>query len=332
MPAPLGPLRFEPFLRPMVWGGRALGTRLGKSLPTSEPYGEAWDVSDHALHRSVVAEGPWKGTTLRQLMEQQRDALLGRVASRYETFPWLIKFLDCCDWLSVQVHPDAEAVKKLWPGEGSKTEAWYVIDAQPTSRIYAGLKPGIGAKGLRSALAHGIVDECLHSFVPEPGDCVFLPAGTVHAVGGGVLMAEIQETSDATFRLFDWNRVDAQGQPRKLHIEEAIAAIHWDCGPVKPIRGPALPEPPGVTFPRYKLMSCAQFTLKCVQGSEMVPLGGIGMLQALIVLDGEGLWGQGRQPTGERLARGQVWALPASLPPCWVQPSQPLRAVLATLP
>ena len=138
--------------------------------------------------------------------------MLGKAAANYEVFPWLVKFLDARDWLSVQVHPDEEAVLRLWPGEGAKTEAWFVLAADPGSRIYAGLEPGTDKAGFRAALQAGTVAKCLHHFEPRPGDCVFLPAGTVHAVGGGVLMAEIQQTSDATFRLFDWHRRDAQGK------------------------------------------------------------------------------------------------------------------------
>src|SRR5262249_27455292 len=153
-------------------------------------------------------------------------------------------------WLSVQVHPDEEAIKTLWPGESAKTEAWYVLDAEPRSRIYAGLQPGIGEPQLRAALERGAVVDCLHSFTPKTGDCVFIPAGTVHAVGGGVLLAEIQQTSDATFRLFDWNRVDAKGQPRPLHIEEAFASIHWQQGPIEPI---------AAGDPRQRLVTCPYF-------------------------------------------------------------------------
>ncbi len=330
MPATLGPLRFEPFLRPMVWGGHALGTRLGKTLPTPEPYGESWEVSDHVAHRSVVAEGPWQGWTLRQLMEQHREALLGPAASRFETFPWLCKFLDARDWLSVQVHPDAVAVKTLWPGEGSKTEAWYVIDALPTSRIYAGLKPGVGPQEMRNAMAAGTVADCLHSFVPEPGDCVFLPAGTVHAVGGGVLMAEIQETSDATFRLFDWHRGSSNGKPRPLHQDEALAAIHWEYGPVQPVRVPV-----GWDLRSIKLVTCAQFSLKFQQADDLAPVGAMHKMQILIVLAGSGRWrlaGEAGWRTGPAVAAGQVWLVPANQPFSVIDLDAPLRALLATLP
>jgi mannose-6-phosphate isomerase len=227
------PLRFVPFLRPMVWGGSRLADVLGKPLPTAEPHGESWEVSDHALHHSAVASGPHAGATLRQLMEHHAAALLG--PGRHEVFPWLVKFLDAADWLSVQVHPDEQAVRQLLPSEGSKTEAWFILDAAPGSRVYAGLRPGTDEARLRAALAAGTVTQYLHSFEPRPGDCVFLPAGTVHAVGGGVLMAEVQQTSDATFRLYDWDRKDARGQSRPLHVEESMASIHWARGPVTPV-------------------------------------------------------------------------------------------------
>ena len=198
----------------MVWGGRRLGDVLGKTLPSKQAYGESWEISDHILHHSLVAAGPWAGESLRQLMEHERRALLGTAAANHEIFPWLVKFLDANDWLSVQVHPDEVTVQQLLPSEGSKTEAWFVLAANPGSRIYAGLVPGTDETKLRAALQSGTVAKCLHHFEPQAGECIFLPAGTVHAVGGGVLMAEVQQTSDATFRLFDWNRHDAQGRKR----------------------------------------------------------------------------------------------------------------------
>src|SRR5207253_8692654 len=228
-------LRFIPYLRPMVWGGRRLGEVLGKTLPSDEYYGESWEASDHPQHRSVIATGADAGQTLRRLMEQHPEQVLGTVARRYATFPWLVKFLDARDWLSVQVHPDEEAVRTLWPGEAGKTEAWFVLDAKPGSKIFAGLLPEVDEPALRAALTAGTIAECLHAFEPRPGDCLFLPAGTVHAVGGGVLLAEVQQTSDATFRLFDWNRRDSQGKSRKLHVEEALACIDWKQGLVQPI-------------------------------------------------------------------------------------------------
>jgi mannose-6-phosphate isomerase len=312
------PLRFVPYLRPMVWGGRGLADRLGKSLPDATTYGEAWEVSDHALHRSVVADGSLLGTSLRSLMELRRADLLGSTAAHYPVFPWLIKFLDCRDWLSVQVHPDTEVVKQLRPGEGSKTEAWFILDVAPGGKVYAGLKPGVDAAQMRDAVRRGTTHELLHAFEPKPGQCVFLPAGTVHAVGGGVLMAEIQETSDVTFRLFDWNRVDAHGKSRDLHIEESFASIHWDKGPVTPI---------AVTNePRHSLVRCPFFHLDARVVAAPISLGG-GVMHTLIIVAGEGTWADGRE-----VATGHSWVLPASMPPTTLTPTSRMTILDATLP
>jgi mannose-6-phosphate isomerase len=307
-----------------------LGEFPGKWLGGTEAHGESWEVSDHPLHRSVVATGPCTGRTLRDLMEREREGLLGPGTDE-ANFPWLVKFLDARDWLSVQVHPDPDAVRLLRPGEGSKTEAWFVLDADPGSRVYAGLRPGTDAACLRAALKAGTVADCLHSFSPRPGDCIFLPAGTVHAVGGGVLFAEVQQTSDATFRLFDWNRRDAAGRARELHIEEALASIDWNQGPVEPVRAAAFgaAEPNG-TVHRQRLVRCPYFCLDYLQSSQPMPWGGEGRLQAMIVLGGGGrLAAHGQE---EALVPGQVWLLPAIMPEAWCLPQPFLRLLLCTLP
>jgi len=323
MPQPiLQPLRFEPFLRPMIWGGRGITRYWGKNLPTPEPYGESWEVSDHALHQSRLATATGFGLTLRQLMTDQPRELLGPAADRFTTFPWLIKLLDANDWLSVQVHPDEQAVKLLWPGESSKTEAWFILDAKPQSRIYAGLKPGIGEAEMRAALQQGSVADCLHAFTPNVGDFVYLPAGIVHAIGAGVLIAEIQQTSDATFRLFDWNRVDAQGKPRTLHIEESLACIHWNQGAVDPLAVDA-----NMAEGRQRLVACPYFEIERVRASKTLTLGGSGRLQALIVTDGYGHF-----PNGEFAMPGDAWILPAAMSECVIELMKPMSGLLCTLP
>jgi mannose-6-phosphate isomerase len=319
------PLRFVPFLRPMVWGGRRLGNVLAKPLPDDRPYGESWEVSDHPLHRSRVATGSLAGQTLRELMERDRPGLLGGAATAHDVFPWLVKLLDCNDWLSVQVHPDDHAVKRLCPGECGKTEAWFVLDAAPGSRIYAGLLPGTDEAKLREALAGGTVAECLHRFEPHPGDCLFLPAGTVHAVGGGVLLAEVQQTSDATFRLFDWNRRDAQGGMRPLHVEEALASIDWSRGPVMPIR---------VSWEarrhRQALVRCPYFSLDHVADSEPFTCGAGNTLRVLIVMRGSGRLIAGSWE--DDLAVGQAWVLPAAMASVTCHPAPDLGVLLSSLP
>jgi mannose-6-phosphate isomerase len=308
----------------MVWGGRRLADVLGKPLPTAEPHGESWEVSDHALHQSIVASGPLAGTSLRRLMETRREELLGHAAEGHMQFPWLIKFLDAHDWLSVQVHPDEHAIRWLWPGEGSKTEAWFVLDAAPGSRIYAGLLPGVGAAQLLGAVKAGTVTECLHSFEPRPGDCLFLEAGTVHAVGGGVLLAEVQQTSDATFRLFDWNRRDAQGRSRELHVAESLACIDWTRGPLTPVHADGFTSR---RRGRLELVRCRWFSLDYLGENEPFRCGGTRALQAMIVLAGRGSWAN-----GEAVRTGQTWLLPAAMPAVECRPEGNLAMLVATLP
>ena len=314
------PLRFEPFLQPRVWGGDRLPRLLGRST-SPEPIGEAWTTSDHPVHRSIVADGSRKGESLRSLMEHQSAELVGsRTESR---FPWLVKFLDCNELLSVQVHPDPAAVARLVPGEGSKTEAWFILDVEPGARVWAGLKAGVDEAKLRAALANKTVADCLHTFVPKPGDCVFLPAGTVHAVGGGVLMAEIQETSDVTFRLYDWDRVDAQGHGRQLHLEEAIASIHWDAGPVTPIAVGDVSQAGD-----RELVRSDAFILDFRRATKPIELTG-GPMRTLIVVAGDGAWADGR-----RLSAGQSWVLPAAMKTQTLTPGPvgSLAFLLARLP
>jgi mannose-6-phosphate isomerase len=312
----------------MVWGGRGLADVIGKPLPTGEPYGESWEVSDHPLHRSRAAAGH----TLRELMEQRPEALLGARAKSHTQFPWLVKFLDACDWLSVQVHPDEQSVRELWPGEGSKTEAWFVLKVKPGSRIYAGLRPGVDKTRLGTALEAGTVTECLHAFEPRPGDCVFLRAGTVHAVGGGVLMAEVQQTSDATFRLFDWNRRDAQGKLRQLHVEQSLACIDWSRGPVDPIHVAGFTQPADavVGTERQHLVKCEYFELEYVQGREPMSIGGSGRLQMFVALRGRGQWkiAGGVEP----VTAGHAWVLPAAMPATVCEPDGLLGGLVCTLP
>ena len=229
------PLFFEPIFRSYLWGGRRLETSLKKPIPGSGIWAESWEIVDHGSDQSVVRNGDWEGWTLRELIEAFPQEILGPAAKNDATFPLLLKYLDCQQVLSVQVHPDDSYAKQLNPPDLGKTEAWYVIDAQPDSIIYAGLKDGIGEKELEQAIEDGNVEACLHSFSPQAGDCIFIPAGTVHALGAGLVVAEIQQASDTTFRLFDWNRLGNDGKPRPLHIREALEVIDYSRGPVKPL-------------------------------------------------------------------------------------------------
>lgn len=323
------PIRFEPYLRPMPWGGRSLSVLLGKHLPTVEPYGESWEVSDHLLHQSIAAAGACEGQSLRALMQEATTDLLGSKLGGLKIFPWLVKFLDAEDWLSVQVHPDEKSVAVLWPGESAKSEAWFILDAQPASRIFAGLRTGVGPTEFRAALLAGAVTECLHQFEPRPGDCLYLPAGTVHAVGGGVVLAEVQQTSDATFRLHDWDRRDSQGRPRKLHLDEGLAAIDWSQGPQTPVavgdfkldasrQGPEL---------RSELLRSPYFNLEFLRAHVEFTVPRCDRVRAFMVFAGKATLS-----SGEELSAGQVWLLPAAMSERWCRPTPVLTGLLCTLP
>ena len=184
-----------------------------------------------------------RGLTLHDLVAKHGKELLG-THNGLAQFPLLFKFLDCNRKLSVQVHPNDQQAAQLNPPDLGKTEAWVVLATEPGSKLYAGLKANITREDLSAAIAAGKCAECLHEFEPKVGDCVFIRAGTVHALGAGLVIAEIQQASDTTFRLFDWNRVDAQGNPRQLHIEQSLAVTDYDRGPVVP-QIPASTEVPG---------------------------------------------------------------------------------------
>jgi mannose-6-phosphate isomerase len=235
------PLRFHPIFRSYLWGGRRLATDLNKNLPEEGIWAESWEIVDHPQAQSLVAEGPWQDWSLGKLMETYPASIVGPNAtivqdSKSLRFPLLLKYLDCQNVLSVQVHPDDAYGATLSSPDLGKTEAWVILARSPGARVYAGLRPGITKQTLREAIATGRTEECLHSFEPCVGDCIFIPAGTVHALGAGLLVAEIQQASDCTFRLFDWNRVDQDGKPRPLHIEQALEVIDFERGPVQPIR------------------------------------------------------------------------------------------------
>jgi mannose-6-phosphate isomerase len=250
----LPPIRFRPILRDYLWGGRRL-TELGKAIAAGERAAESWEIVDHGRDQSIVSDGPFAGEKLHTLVDHQRAAIFGRHQARTQ-FPLLFKFLDCQQTLSVQVHPnDAQGAKLQHPDSG-KTEAWVILATEPGSKLYAGLKQGVDRQMLERELARGKCDVCLHEFEPKVGDCVLIEAGTVHALGAGLLVAEIQQSSDTTYRLFDWNRVDRDGKPRELHIQQALETIDFTRGPVDPV----VPASRGASGSE-RLVECDKFVL-----------------------------------------------------------------------
>jgi mannose-6-phosphate isomerase len=313
---PLHPLRFEPLLRRLIWGGRRLGTVLHKPIGPESDYAESWEISDYHDKVSVVNEGPLTGTNLRDLVRARSQELLGSALGKRDQFPLLVKFIDAHQPLSVQVHPDDETGRRL-AGDNGKTETWVILAAAPGSLIYAGLKQGVGPEELQQAIQTGEVEQLLHRFEPKPGDSILIEAGTVHAIGAGVLLLEIQQMSDATFRVFDWNRVGDDCKPRPLHIREAMESIDFERGPVNPITPQAedLPERGGG---RERLAHSPYFALERLRLSRPARVGQPDRFKIVVGLEGRSEIVQGTQRV--RLDFGQTLLLPAAVGPCEIVP------------
>ncbi len=302
------PLRFQPLFRHYLWGGRRLKTMLGKSLGTGDDYAESWELVDHGADQSVVLNGAAAGLTLERLVAEHNSELFGRHAGQAQ-FPLLFKFLDCNRTLSVQVHPNDAQGALLDPPDLGKTEAWVVLAADPGSKIYAGLKAGVTEEDLRVALKSGTCDQCLHTFEPQVGDCVFIEAGTVHALGEGLVIAEIQQASDTTFRLFDWNRVGPEGNPRDLHIEQSLGVTNFERGPVSPQQPQRTDQPV-----RKRLVTCDKFVLDRHTLEVSQSICGDNRFHLLAVIEGSLSIGSEKLPLGATCllpaAAGEVELVP----------------------
>jgi mannose-6-phosphate isomerase len=298
-----------------LWGGRKLGGWMDRPLPGEDPIGEAWVLSDRDDYSSPVADGPLKGTTITELMERSRGDVLGAQARGHDRFPLLLKFLDVNQMLSVQVHPRDDQTDLIPKGDTGKTEAWVVLQADPLSRIYAGLKPGTTEADLRG-LTTKSADEHLASFTPKTGQGVLINAGTVHSLGDGVMVFEVQENSDVTFRLYDWDHVDARtGKRRDLQVDQAMACIDVAQGPIEPVT-PIVEETALAT--REQLFDTSHFQLWRRSAATPFEVGARDTARVLVCVDGEGaVEHDGRNYP---LKRGGVMLLPAALGPCAFRP------------
>jgi mannose-6-phosphate isomerase len=218
------PLYFDPILKEKLWGGIALANVLNKHIPENCPVGESWELSGIAGNESVAATPPYTGKSLTQILDREKENLVGHFPNS-GSFPLLYKFIDANERLSVQVHPtDCQAQSHGW-GTFGKTECWYVVDAVPGARLVCGFLPNVTKKDVTAAAASANILGLLNYIDVSRGDVILVPGGTVHAILGGLLFYEVQETSDITFRLYDWNRLDRNGQSRPLHIPESIEAV-----------------------------------------------------------------------------------------------------------
>ncbi|MBN2181725.1 MAG: class I mannose-6-phosphate isomerase [Sedimentisphaerales bacterium] len=270
------PLKFRSIYKQRIWGGQKLRQIFGKDLPPGEKIGESWELADLPEDKSIIINGELKDQTLASAIEQFPVEITGEPYFE-RPFPLLIKFLDAQDVLSVQVHPDEETVKRTGQGR-PKTECWYIISAEPGAVIYKGLQKGVTKEQFAAAIEDGSVSDLLAKVPVEAGQCHFLPAGTAHAIGPGLIIAEIQLPSDTTYRVFDWNRTDERGKPRQLHIEQAMESIHFDM---------VEDELPVTTIGR--LVSCKYFIIdKGHQAKNCETLLSPGELKTLIIITGCG--------------------------------------------
>ena len=311
---PLYPLQFAPLLKRYLWGGRRLGTVLGKPIGGESDYAESWEICDHGSDQSRVTQGPLAGQTLGQLVQSQGDALLGKHAG-CPKFPLLFKYIDAHDRLSVQVHPNDRQSAQLPCPDSGKTEAWVVLQAMPGSMVYAGLKRGIDRPAFQRGLARGTCELCLHRIEPRAGDCLFLPAGVVHAIGAGLLIAEIQQSSNTTFRLFDFNRTGPSGAPRELHVQAALEVIDFDYGPVQP----QVPQATGRAGGE-RLVACDKFVLDRWTIDAATPLGGDDQCHIVSVLSGEIIVDHPFCP--DPMTAGATVLLPASVGSVLLKPAR----------
>ncbi len=295
MTRPVEPITFKPLYMERVWGGRELERVYGRELPDPQlPFGESWEIVDREKEQSVVDEGPLAGTPLHELWTTRREELFGAGYDSHPRFPILIKVLDARDDLSIQVHPPVHLAADL--GGEPKTEMWFIADRDPGAKLYVGLKRGVTREDFEKAIAGGTVADCVHAVSPEPGDSIFIASGRLHAIGAGFLIHEIQQNSDTTYRVFDWNRMGLDGKPRELHVAESMASIDFDDFE------PAMDTPDGDT-----LASCAYFKTdrRNLSAGRTVANPDAERFSILSVVEGELESAQGR-----RFGKGSFLLLP----------------------
>lgn len=322
----LYPLKFEPIYQYRIWGGRKFEHLLSKPLPENEPIGEAWLLSDRKDFSNTVTDGILKNTTLTNLMKDYRYEIMGKLGYHFEKFPLLLKLLDCNEVLSVQVHPSDYQKEYIPHGETGKTEAWIVLEADVNSRIYAGLKKGTTKENLIQSIQDKSVAEQLHSFVPNKGDAVFIQSGTVHTLGGTVVF-EVQENSDVTFRLYDWDRIDSKtGKPRDLQVDQALACIDFnqvEIGPVVPVESTDI-ENAEILFDNN------HFKLWRIQSQSEFKVGIQDEPTVLVCTEGSGIITF--QDVNYTITKGEVVLLPAIIGVLNFQPENKVTLLQISIP
>lgn len=308
--APCEPLLFRRLLKEKVWGGQRLAPQLGLQLPFAGPLGETWELSDYPGEETAVRGGAFDGHSLRALMQEHAPALLGRSRTTADgRFPLLVKLIDAGDDLSVQIHPPDGPQSPTGVG---KTEAWFVLDAAPGATVICGLKAGTDPALFAAQAGDARVRDHLHEVPVTRGDCIFVPAGQTHAIRGGVVLCEMQQTSDVTYRMYDWDRLGLDGKPRDLHLRQALEVVNHSIGPGAARRAAF---PAGGGLQDSELARCDYFRLTALRADGA---GGVrateGFARVLAVTGGAGrIESAGAGFTPVRVAFGDVALIPGSL-------------------
>lgn len=246
-------LRFQPLYQERVWGGRRLATSLGRTLPDGGPIGESWEIVDRPEAQSVVSHGPLRGSPFRKVLAARTAEIMGPAWPAEKPFPILVKWLDCRERLSLQVHPPAAVAGEL-KGE-PKTENWYIAETTPEAELIVGLRRGVTRDQFEAAITNETVEACVHHFRVGAGDSILVRSGQVHAIDAGNLILEIQQNSDTTYRVYDWGRVGLDGRPRQLHVAQSLRSIDWNDFE---------PEPRRAVPTSAVLADCVEFRLRRV--------------------------------------------------------------------
>lgn len=297
-------IRFKPLYQERVWGGRDFESRLGRELPAAGIYGESWEVVDRPEAQSVVSEGNYVGWTLRELIERAGAEVMGPAWDTARPFPILVKWLDCQDRLSLQVHPPAAVAPRL-QGE-PKTECWYIAECAEDAALIAGLRSGVKREAFEQALEAQSLESLCHRFPVKPGMHIFIPSGRIHAIDAGNLILEIQQNSDTTYRVYDWGRLGLDGQPRALHVAQSLESIDFEDFEPEPVR----PSPGEQTvadcgeFRTRKLELAEGETLSLPAGEQPVLLG---MIDGVLI----------EESMGTRVERGQNILVPYASGACF---------------
>ena len=315
------PYKFKPIYKEKIWGGRNLARLFGRELPSGE-IGESWELADLPENASEITNGPAAGMNIGQLIERAGVNVLGcSMLLKDGRFPLLLKLLDANDILSLQVHPDAAAAAQIGGDAALKTECWYILESR-NGYIYKGLKPGVTPEQFRAAIESNTAEQLVQRFDVQAGEFHFLPAGTVHALGAGVVVAEVQTPSDTTYRVTDW------GRGRELHIDLSMKCIHFDS---PAFHGKCAPRPKPM-FKRETLLKTDNFIVfrRCVQAGDIVKLQP-GSCMAIMVLEAQApieITHAGKSELRSLIGPGETILLPAGLnraamtssaPACWLE-------------